>query len=303
MKKIFLKFNSQKTDYKAPIEYRDINCELHFIHLLLEPCKYADAEIEKDIDVYTNTIHIFAYEHIKKPAKLTFTSKAQEQAFTMAYNLYYEKRFKDMPQINMSLANYEKIVREWYEYKQQQVEYIIFTLDESGPLDVVNIIGKNELSSQDLIDMKYEHERCIQWQKARKLYLKDHSWIDDKWRSPADNEFEADYEPYYDRDAPFSTPKVYTKHEIGIELKDRVAQRQPVEIIGMWISRVWSYYPGELTDPFVMFLYALSEMQDYGPGQGLSYEKLDNIADAMIADEEVTLERFGYDAEHYRFKD
>jgi len=301
LKKQYLKLNSTREYYVIPLELYTLERDLLELYFHLEPIEYRSfnfLSLPQRHIVYMCSCS----EYIKEQAKLTFTSEIQKQEFEKAYEQYYDKRYEEMPDLEINIKNYEEITQKWKILQQEKPNYIVLTLDDSGPIDVVDVMGQNELSEQELAEIKSGHQQYVRYEKAKKLYYEDHPRIDDKWRSPADSEFEADYEPYYNRETHFFTEKQYSKYDFGIELKERVKQRQPVEIIGLWISRVWSYYPGELHNPFVDFLYAMSRMKTSGPYIGLSYEKLDQIADAIIADEEVTLERFGYDAEHYRFK-
>jgi len=302
LKKQYLKFNSTQQWYEIPREFYTRERDLLELYFHFEPVEFRPVNFSKLPERHCVYMRSY-FEYIKKEVELTYSSEAQKQEFKKAYDLYYDQRYEETPQLFMSFINYDEIKQKWIKLQQEKPNYIVFTLDDSGPLDIVDMFGQKELSQQELAEIKSGHEQYLLYEKAKKLYYKDHQWQDDEWYSPEDNEFEADYKPYYDRDMPFTTPKIYTKQEIGLELKQRVEQRQPVEIIGRWISLVWSYYPGDLHNSFVDLLHAMSRMKTSGPYIGLSYEKLDKIADAMIADEEVTLERFGYDFEKKKFKD
>ena len=302
LKKQYLKLNSTREYYGVPPEFYTLERDLLELYFHFKPVEFRPVSFMSLPQ--RHIVYMCSDDEYMKPfAKLTFTSEAQGQLFEKEYEQYYDARYEEMPDLEININNYEEIKQKWKLLQQEKPNYIVFTLDDSGPLDVVDIYGQNELSEQELAEINSGHEQYLRYKKAQDLYYDDHPWQDGKWYSPQDNEFEADYEPYYDRDTPFSTPKIYTKPEIGWELKQRVEQRQPVEIIGRWMSLVLAYYPGELNDSFVIFLFRLSRMHDCGLSTGLSYEKLDKIAEAMIADEEVTLERFGYDVEKYRFED
>lgn len=302
LKKQYLKLNSTREYYGVPPEFYTKERDLLELYFHFEPVEFRPVSFMSLPQRYI--VYMCSDDEYMKPsAKLTFTSEAQRQLFEKEYEKYYDQRYAEMPELEININNYEEIKQKWKLLQQEKPNYIIFTLDDSGPLDVVDVFGQNELSEQELVEIKFGHEQYLRYEKAKALYYKDHPWQDGKWYGSADNEFESDYQPYYDRDTPFTTPKIYTKQEIGLELKQRVGQQQPVEMIGRWISFALAYYPGELNDPFVMLLIEMSRMQTSGPYIGLSYEKLDKIAEAMIADEEVTLERFGYDPDKYQFKD
>lgn len=75
---------------------------------------------------------------------------------------------------------------------------------------------------------------------------------------------------------------MYTRIDFGKELKERVALQNDVSEIGSWAYEV---YLGETPDKDVEFmniLLILNKMED-GPEFALSYERLNEIADDLIA--------------------
>jgi len=61
------------------------------------------------------------------------------------------------------------------------------------------MIGKDELSQEDIEYFEKERERFLKYEKARQRYVQAHpDYSDDVWRGPQDDEFEADIMKYYE---------------------------------------------------------------------------------------------------------
>lgn len=79
------------------------------------------------------------------------------------------------------------------------------------------------------------------------------------------------------------------KKEFGIKLKDFINKRKSMQEIAMWIHGVYiSYYDNYSEPVFYELLYNLM-MMDAGPEFEYSYEELEDIADRLIAGQDVTL--------------
>jgi len=121
--------------------------------------------------------------------------KAQ-QAFEDAYRIYYHKRWLDMPKLTITKKNYELVLLQWAQIEKTLPLYVIISQDDLG---MVNIIGKDELSEQDRADMKKEHEKFLRYQVAWRNYMDSlNAPRSNIWRSPADDEYEADFKPFFD---------------------------------------------------------------------------------------------------------
>lgn len=83
---------------------------------------------------------------------------------------------------------------------------------------------------------------------------------------------------------------MYTKKQFGQELKEMVAKREEIAAIGSWAHNTYYEHISEidLKSGLRKFLLQLGTMED-GPEFELSYEKLNEIADKLIAGEDVTL--------------
>lgn len=75
---------------------------------------------------------------------------------------------------------------------------------------------------------------------------------------------------------------MYTRADFGKDLKERVTQQNDVREIGEWTYEV---YLGDIPDDdakFYNILLILNKME-YGPEFALSYKRLNEIADDLIA--------------------
>ena len=80
-----------------------------------------------------------------------------------------------------------------------------------------------------------------------------------------------------------------TRKEFAEELKRLVDKKENMQQIALWIHKVYvSYYDNDKDSKFYDILYNLM-MMDAGPEFEYSYEELRNIADRLIAGEDVTL--------------
>ena len=77
----------------------------------------------------------------------------------------------------------------------------------------------------------------------------------------------------------------YTRKNFGLELKEKIKNKDDAELIGLWALSVYYEYMLEIDDDFQDFLTDLGSMSA-DPQFELSYEKLDNIADRLITGEQ-----------------
>lgn len=83
---------------------------------------------------------------------------------------------------------------------------------------------------------------------------------------------------------------MYTKIQFGKELKEKVLKRQDVAEIGHWTYSVYLQYIEDINDPcFDNILLTLNKMED-GPEFTFTYERLNEIADDLIASNDVNLD-------------
>ena len=149
--------------------------------------------LDKTLD--EKNVYLWDRDCIKQQAEMPGLSKAEQYAFDNAYEAYLEKAWADMSQLIMTMENYIDIVQKWQKIVLDlQPAYIIISQNDAGYVD---LIGKDELSEQDLHDMKIEHEKYLKYEKARQAYQKDHPDHSEVWRGPQDNEFEEDIMKYY----------------------------------------------------------------------------------------------------------
>lgn len=76
----------------------------------------------------------------------------------------------------------------------------------------------------------------------------------------------------------------YTKKEFALRLKEKIKNKENMELIGHWAFSMYWEYMLEIDDDFKDFLKDLSLME-IDPQFQFSYEELDQIADRLIAGE------------------
>ncbi len=80
----------------------------------------------------------------------------------------------------------------------------------------------------------------------------------------------------------------YTREQFGIELKQRLTNKEAIELIGDWVYIIYMDHCHEIDKTFRDMLLTLNTME-LGPEFAFSYEKLNQIADDLIAGKEVKL--------------
>ena len=83
---------------------------------------------------------------------------------------------------------------------------------------------------------------------------------------------------------------MYTKKQFGKELKDKITRREEISAIGAWSHNLYYDCISEIDENSELrrFLIQLGTME-MGPEFERSYEELDEIADRLIAGEDVKL--------------
>lgn len=231
MKKIILDYDKNVNRYFVPLNLLTKNKELYNINLALDPIEDFNIYVETD----NHSVLIWSNDSIKKAANISFKYAQEWREFDDLYEKYYDKRWAEVPSVELSLFDWEKLQKEWKKIKEEKPEYVIFILDDSGELDKIDIVGKNELSQEDLDYMQHEHEKHLAWKKAIQLYNHDHEIIDDIWHSPQDNMFDEDIQKYLGRETGFVQHKIYTKQEVIAELQQKLKRKEPVHLIIHWL--------------------------------------------------------------------
>ena len=198
MKKIILSYYIECNCYTLKDDFLTNHSELYFLHMALNP--FEDSWINCEKVSLENKVYIYSDDSFKKQADIDFQTLQQAISFEKEYNIYYEKRWQEIPKIEISIQDWDLLQKKWNQIKKEKPNYVIFTLDDSGPLDKVDIIGKQELSEQDIAYIKQEHEKYLKYKKAREQYIDNHPDYSDVWRGPQDDEYEADIMKYYEED-------------------------------------------------------------------------------------------------------
>ena len=80
---------------------------------------------------------------------------------------------------------------------------------------------------------------------------------------------------------------MYTRKQFGDELKKKIKNKESTVAIGEWAYFVYFQHMEEIDQHFKTLLKILSTMEE-GPEFERSYDELENIADRLIAGEDVT---------------
>jgi ADP-glucose pyrophosphorylase len=82
---------------------------------------------------------------------------------------------------------------------------------------------------------------------------------------------------------------IYTRVQFGNELKEKALNKQNVAEIGAWAFSMYWKYIDDIDSDFKDILLALNGME-FGPEFAFTYERLNEIADALIAGNDVSLD-------------
>ena len=146
---------------------------------------------------YKDMVCLWGDDDIKDQAKVPGLSKQEQDVFDAVYDEYCDKRRDDIPKLYMTMQNYEELVSKWKGIVlTRQSQYIVISQNDIG---YVYVIGKDELSRQDLADMKIEHEKYLKYKIAYDKYVKSRpDIVDELWHGPESSEYEADWQKFYD---------------------------------------------------------------------------------------------------------
>lgn len=245
-------------------------------------------EIEKNEE--NNEIVIWSQICIKKAIKFhDFLPQKEALSSLNVYYLYVDRRWAEIKNLTISFSNYNQILDSWKKIKEENPLYIVFSLDESNDLDKVSLIGKNELSKEDLENMQRDHEEYLRWQKALQLYNSDHEIVDDLWRSPADSVYDVDIAMYLDRSEGFVKHKTYTKSDVITDLQEKLKKGEPVYLVIHWLRVRMVYGVVDSDSVFEDLLRYFANMDDGYP-EMISREKLQEIADRLSLGQDVVLD-------------
>ena len=165
------------------------------IRLALSPIEDMDVNISKD----DKSVLVWSDDSFKESA-VDFIGNRETDILEEAYDKYHDKRWNEMPQVDLSLEDWDILKEKWKQVKKEKPKVIVFELDDSGPLDKVNVYGKEELSQEDINYIEQEHKKYLKYEKARQKYIANHPGYSEVWRGPQDDEYEADIMKYYDKD-------------------------------------------------------------------------------------------------------
>jgi len=193
MKKIFLKLNDSKSMYWVFKGAQTPNLVLQNLYFLLIGMHDNNLRLSS----LPNKVILWNSDNVKQQANAQFATQEEENTFDQEYSQYSKKRWNDMPILEMSIQNYEEILSKWNNIIDTKPQYIIVSQDNTGYVDLV---GKDELSEQDLADMKTEHEKYLKYKIAYDAYVRSRpDIVDELWHGPESSEYEADWQKFLDK--------------------------------------------------------------------------------------------------------
>ena len=192
IKKYFIQLYSDDIGYGPIPNFYTMNFALQYLWFSLYRSEYDWIHITK----LPEKIIYWSWDDIKQKADIQFDNLEGKKSFDEEYSVYSKKRWQDMPTLEMTIQNYEAILEKWSNILKTKPNFIILSQDDSGYVD---LIGKDELSEKDLIDMKNEHEKYLKYKIAYDKYVKSRpDIVDDLWHGPESSEYEADWQKFYE---------------------------------------------------------------------------------------------------------
>jgi hypothetical protein len=212
MKKIVFSFSRLFNSYITEEKFRTKNYQLYNVKQVLDIVDRWQVDIKNLDSLDELTAEGIAFEYmsnlkqlwiwpaflIKKQQYKEFKTLEEFSQYNRIYEEYYDKRWEEIPKIEISIQDWEFLQKKWHQIKEENPKYIVFTLDDSADLDKIDLFGKDELSEQDLQDMKIDHEQYLQYKVALQKYRDNLSCYSDIWRGPQDDEYEADWQKFLD---------------------------------------------------------------------------------------------------------
>lgn len=192
IKKYFVQLYSHDIGYGPIPQFYTKNFALQYLWFFLYRSQYDWIHVTQ----LPEKILFWSSDNVKQQADIQLNTKEELDAFYIAYRAYSSKRWNDMPKLEISLKNYEDILQKWNCILERKPQYIIFYQDGAGYVD---LIGKDELSEQDLADMKIEHEKYLKYKIAYNKYTQSRpDIVDELWHGPESSEYEADWQKFLD---------------------------------------------------------------------------------------------------------
>ncbi len=201
MKKIILTYDENRNIYSIGDDLHVTrNFELHYVYRVLNPPREYHIRIEVDNLKELDAIRIHSFDSIKNIERDDddYNDPKKRAARNIAHSVYQRARMAEIPKVTISKQDWQNLQEQWKLIKKDLPKYIVITSDEAQPLQKVEIIGKNELSQQDVDDIKKENEKYLKFEEAHNKFLDDHPDIHYYWRGPQDNELDADIMKYYE---------------------------------------------------------------------------------------------------------
>ena len=213
MKKIVFSFNSVSNSYIEEERFYTQHYQLYNVKSVLDIVDRWQVDIKNLDSLDELTAEGIAFEYmsnlkqlwiwpaflIKKQKYKEFPTLVESIEYNELYEEYYDKRWEEIPKIEISIQDWEFLQKKWHQIKEDNSKYVVFILDDSEDLDKIDLFGKDELSQQDIQEITIDHEQYLQYKVALQKYRDNLFCYSDIWRGPQDDEYDADWQKFLDK--------------------------------------------------------------------------------------------------------
>ena len=184
MRKIFLKYH-EGIGYWIVKNSQTINYDLQNL--------WSSFYLQNDwivIEILDGQVTIWNSFDVKRKKEKDFISYKEKKKYDDDYSKYLKKKGKEIPMLEITENNYQKILKDWEQIRKNKKNYLIISIDDFG---VVSLEGKDKLSEKDKIDLKKEHEKNLEFNKKYEALEPFRKKTNYEWQSPDDEDYDSDY--------------------------------------------------------------------------------------------------------------
>ena len=168
-------------DYQTPYE------ELYDVFSALRN-NYAEYWI--NTSAKDGMVTIWSDWSIQRKANFKFKTQEDQDSYDQDYFKYLERRFKDMPRVDMTAENYEKLQKQFEQLQIDKPPYFVISQNSEG---WVSLDGKEELTDQDKKEVEEDTKKFWKIYNLRKAYVEKYPLKRLDWAGVESELYEADY--------------------------------------------------------------------------------------------------------------
>ncbi|MBI2259959.1 MAG: hypothetical protein HYU67_13800, partial [Flavobacteriia bacterium] len=151
MKKIIFSFSNHHKDYIVEEKFRTKIYQLSSCKKVLQVVDAWHIDIKNigSLDELTyegieceymsklEQVWIWCAFFIKEQEYKKFQRIQESIAYDDQYEEYYDKRWEEAPKVKIFIDDWQNLQQQWKQIKKELPQYVIFTLDDSGPIDKI----------------------------------------------------------------------------------------------------------------------------------------------------------------------